>query len=113
MFTPTLASGLLFSILLIIFPLSIFHLSSLSVNIIDWVFFNSPSSPLLFTIVVDPYGLIFSSTVLFISANVIIFTHFYIEGDPFIKRFVALVLSFVLSINFLIFIPNLITLLLG
>ena len=33
--------------------------------------------------------------------------------DPFIARFVYLVLSFVLSINFLIFIPNLITLLLG
>ena len=113
MFFPLIASGLLYFLLLILLPNALTSLSLNPIHIIDWVFFSSPSRPLHLTLIVDTYGLVFSCTVLFISANVIIFTHFYIAEDPFINRFVALVLRFVLSINFLIFIPNLISLLLG
>ena len=48
-----------------------------------------------------------------ISRNVLFFSSSYIIGDPYIKRFIHLVLLFVLSINLLIFIPNLIIILLG
>jgi NADH-ubiquinone oxidoreductase chain 5 len=68
---------------------------------------------MVLSVIIDPYGLLFSSVVLFISANVIIFAHSYIKGDPFMARFIHLVLLFVLSINLLIYIPHLIALLLG
>jgi NADH-ubiquinone oxidoreductase chain 5 len=63
--------------------------------------------------VFDPVGMIFSCAVLFISRNVCQFAEFYIKDEIFIRRFLYLVLLFVLSMNLLIFIPNLITLLIG
>lgn len=54
-----------------------------------------------------------SLTVLFIASNVIIFSKSYIQADKTVPRFNYVVLLFVLSINMLIFFPNLITLLLG
>ena len=41
------------------------------------------------------------------------FSSSYISNDPFLKRFTWLVILFVLSINFLVFIPRLPALLLG
>lgn len=55
----------------------------------------------------------FGRVVLFISGSVLLFTSTYMGNDPFLPRFVFLVLLFVLSMCFLIFIPNLVTLLLG
>lgn len=111
--TPLIASTILFSIILFILPLSTLLLQSTKIFILEWVIFSSPSCPVSLNLIIDPYGLIFSSVVLFISANVILFTNSYIKEDPFVKRFTHLVLLFVLSINFLIFIPHLITLLIG
>ena len=68
---------------------------------------------MLFPIILDPIGLLFSAVVLFISANVIKFAITYMTGDPFLKRFIYLVYLFILSINILIYFPHLITLLLG
>lgn len=68
---------------------------------------------LIFPIIIDSKGLVFSRVVLFISANVVRFANYYIEGEVFIKRFIHLVILFVISINFLIFIPHMIALLLG
>jgi len=65
------------------------------------------------TLILDPIGLRFSLTVLFISANVLSFSITYIKLDKFIKRFTILVLLFILSMNLLIFIPHIIALLLG
>ena len=70
-------------------------------------------SPIVITFIFDPYGVLFSLVVLFISFNVLVFSYSYIRGDVYISRFIYIVLLFVLSINFLIFIPNLISLLLG
>lgn len=55
----------------------------------------------------------FRAVVLFISGNVISFSNYYMEGEVFIKRFTYLVILFVMSINFLIYIPHLMGLLLG
>ena len=63
--------------------------------------------------ILDPIGVTFAATVALISANVFRFANTYISDELFIRRFTALVLLFVASINFLIFIPHLIALLLG
>lgn len=56
---------------------------------------------------------IYSSIVIFISANVLKFLEEYIKIDQNKNRFTFIVLLFVISINFLIFIPNIITILIG
>lgn len=81
--------------------------------IIEWTFFSFNSVQLSIPLIIDKWGLIFSSFVLFISANVLQFGSTYIDSDPFPRRFVTLLLLFILSINFLIFIPHLIILLIG
>lgn len=116
MFTISIAlisSIFLFSIMAFILPSSLLTSLLSKTYILEWTFFSSPSAPVELVLIVDPYGLIFSSTVLFISANVILFATSYIREDLFLKRFIYLVLLFVLSINFLIFIPHLIALLIG
>ena len=109
---PTISAFFLYLLSLSIFPLALFLLITEKFFIVEWVI-SSLSSPIVLTLIADPYGCILSAAVLFISANVILFAESYIKGDPFINRFIQLVLLFVASINFLIFIPNLITLLLG
>jgi len=71
------------------------------------------STPINFTLIIDPIGIMFSCTVLFISANVLRFSTIYIAEDKYIDRFTGLVLLFILSINLLIFLPHFIILLLG
>lgn len=100
-------------LLIVIFPLIIIYTLKFQTTIIEWNVITANSLHLSFPIILDPAGLIFSSAVLFISANIIQFSISYIEGDRFIPRFIHLVLLFILSINILIFIPNLIILLLG
>lgn len=83
-----------------------------STCILEWVLIVS-STPIIFTVVADPIGMMFASVVLFISANVLSFSTIYIKEEKFKTRFTVLVLLFVLSINLLIFIPHFIILLLG
>jgi NADH:ubiquinone oxidoreductase subunit 5 (subunit L)/multisubunit Na+/H+ antiporter MnhA subunit len=71
------------------------------------------NTPISVTAIADPVGIIFSSVVLFISANVLRFSTIYIREEKFKARFTILVLLFILSINLLIFIPHFIILLLG
>jgi NADH:ubiquinone oxidoreductase subunit 5 (subunit L)/multisubunit Na+/H+ antiporter MnhA subunit len=53
------------------------------------------------------------SIVLLISGSVLGFSNRYISEEVFGPRFLGLVVIFVLSINMLVFIPNLVTVLLG
>nr|AMA06962.1 NADH dehydrogenase subunit 5 [Sipunculus nudus] len=70
-------------------------------------------APMKLLVILDPWGLLFATTVLFISANVLKFSSSYMHNDPFLPRFIILVLLFVLSMILLIFIPHMIALLLG
>lgn len=81
--------------------------------LLEWRIFSISSTPLTVTLIIDPLGLMFSCTVIIISANVLKFSTVYIKDDKFINRFTILVLLFVLSINILIFLPHLIILLIG
>lgn len=83
-----------------------------STCVFDWVL--APlTTPISVTLAADTIGIMFSSTVLLISANVLMFSKIYIEEEKFKTRFTILVLLFIMSINLLIFIPHFIVLLLG
>nr|QGX86596.1 NADH dehydrogenase subunit 5 [Lumbricus rubellus] len=81
--------------------------------LLEWNLFSISSTPMAMTVIMDPLGLLFSCTVLMISANILKFSTIYMGEDKFINRFTVLVLLFVLSMNMLIFFPHLIILLLG
>nr|YP_010261327.1 NADH dehydrogenase subunit 5 [Libellula quadrimaculata]UIB40234.1 NADH dehydrogenase subunit 5 [Libellula quadrimaculata] len=80
---------------------------------IEWELVSLNSMNVVMTLLLDWMSLIFMGFVLFISSMVIFYSHNYMEGDPFISRFILLVLMFVLSMMFLIISPNLISILLG
>ena len=71
------------------------------------------SSSIDLSTIVDGSSLLFLSVVCFISRSVLIYCEWYIDGEVFKRRFLGLVLSFVLSMVCLIFIPNFFTLLIG
>lgn len=80
---------------------------------IEWEIININSVCVVITILFDYISLIFMGFVMFISALVIYYREYYINGDENINRFIFLVLLFVLSIIFLIISPNIIRILLG
>ena len=108
-----LISQLLWLIIIILLPPTIFIALSNKIILLNWEFMASNSSPLSILFLIDPKGIIFSCIVLFISANVLQFANCYISNEKNITRFTHLVILFVLSINLLIYIPHLIRLLLG
>lgn len=110
---PFIPSKLLWFLFPIPLIRAIYLFSNNNYIIVTWNLFSFNATTLEFPIIFDSWGILFSSTVLFISANVIHFAVPYIKEEIFIPRFSRLVLLFVLSINILIFIPNLICLLLG
>ena len=61
----------------------------------------------------DSYRVVFSFVVVLISMCVIYYNGFYIDGEQFYNRFCKLVLLFVLSILFLVMIPNFLGLIIG
>lgn len=66
-----------------------------------------------FPIIIDWVSITVSLIVVLVSASVIIFSSFYIREETYLSRFTWLVILFVVSIIFLIFIPNLVGLMIG
>nr|YP_010584277.1 NADH dehydrogenase subunit 5 [Baicaloclepsis echinulata]UZT67818.1 NADH dehydrogenase subunit 5 [Baicaloclepsis echinulata] len=97
----------------LIFFISMWLMYTNKMIIMEWELISMFLSSLNITIILDIKGMLFSSVVLFISGNVMMFSTLYMKEDKFIDRFTILVLLFVLSMNLLIYIPNLIILLLG
>lgn len=108
-----LASKLLWIIFIGLLGPTLYSVLYNSTILLEWSLFSISSTPIILTLILDPLGLMFSCTVIIISANVLKFSTVYIKDDKFINRFTILVLLFVLSINILIFLPHLIILLLG
>nr|YP_010454238.1 NADH dehydrogenase subunit 5 [Sepietta obscura]QXJ42267.1 NADH dehydrogenase subunit 5 [Sepietta obscura] len=81
--------------------------------IFSWELFNCMSSGVSFDLLFDWMSCSFSGLVCFISGCVMIFSLSYMKGDLNCFRFIIMVILFVLSMNFLIFIPSLVSLLLG
>nr|QDA21715.1 NADH dehydrogenase subunit 5 [Deielia phaon] len=80
---------------------------------IEWEVLSLNSMNVVMTLLLDWMSLTFMSFVLFISSMVIFYSNNYMEGDPYISRFILLVIMFVLSMMFLIISPNMISILLG
>lgn len=81
--------------------------------LLEWSIVSSIITPINLTLIIDRTRILYSTVVILISANVLRFSTVYIIDDKFINRFTILVLAFIISINFLIYIPHLIVLLLG
>nr|YP_009642902.1 NADH dehydrogenase subunit 5 [Gari elongata]QCQ20466.1 NADH dehydrogenase subunit 5 [Gari elongata] len=64
-------------------------------------------------IILDMYSVMFSFVVLLISSSVMLYNGFYMDGEVFYSRFCKLVLLFVLSMLFLVYIPSLLGLMVG
>jgi NADH-ubiquinone oxidoreductase chain 5 len=107
------ARNLVFRLLALIIVPTTFIVMTQQPILLEWTMASISRTPILFTLVADSIGILFSCTVLFISGNVLIFSTVYIKDDKFINRFTILVLLFVTSINLLIFIPHFIVLLIG
>lgn len=82
-------------------------------TILELRLFNLSSSNFSFILIFDKVRISFSMVVTLISGRVFIFSHKYIEEDPFSGRFIWILLSFVVSINLLIFSGSIFFLLLG
>nr|YP_009971767.1 NADH dehydrogenase subunit 5 [Cucujus kempi]QNG56477.1 NADH dehydrogenase subunit 5 [Cucujus kempi] len=102
---------LMFSVLT--FTLSVYFMVFNYTLILEYHLISLNSSSVLMTILLDWMSLLFMSFVMFISSMVIFYSSDYMHGDKSIKRFILLVVLFVLSMMFLIISPNLISLLLG
>nr|YP_009239290.1 NADH dehydrogenase subunit 5 [Amphioctopus aegina]AMM04577.1 NADH dehydrogenase subunit 5 [Amphioctopus aegina] len=81
--------------------------------IISWEIFNVMSLFVELDILLDWVSCSFSSLVCLISSSICIFSVSYMKGDLNLKRFMMILMLFVLSMNFLIFIPSFVSLILG
>nr|QNV12006.1 NADH dehydrogenase subunit 5 [Galba truncatula] len=81
--------------------------------ILEFEIFMINSIPFMFTIILDKVSMSFSMIVTLISGCVFMFSSKYMEEDEFYWRFTWILLSFVISMNLLIFSGSLFFLLLG
>nr|QFG38875.1 NADH dehydrogenase subunit 5 [Taron dubius] len=102
---------LLYSVIL--FPITMSFIMLNQNIILEWSIFLMSSCNMTFMFILDPISLSFSNVVCLISGCVMLFSSSYMSHDPFLSRFVWLVMLFVLSMNLLVFIPSLPALLLG
>ena len=109
----SICSVILFTYFTLILPLLIYLVLNNKIILLEWEILSNTPHSFTFPLILDPIRVRFSCVVCLISACVMFFTSRYISGDPFLTRFVWLVMLFVLSINLLVFVPRVISLLLG
>nr|AMZ00204.1 NADH dehydrogenase subunit 5 [Potamilus alatus] len=80
---------------------------------IEWQFFYLCGVDWTLPVVIDHVSVLFSCFVCLISGSVSLFSMSYMEGEVFLRRFMLLIMAFVGSMNLLIYVPSLITVLLG
>lgn len=103
---------LIFIFLIFFCVLSIdFFLNESYIFVLEFYFSNRLR--FTFPILLDFYRILFGLVVLFIRRNIIKFCTFYIEEETYKTRFLLTLLLFILSMLFLIFIPNLVFLMIG
>nr|QQP21741.1 NADH dehydrogenase subunit 5 [Metasepia tullbergi] len=79
----------------------------------SWELMSCASSFMELELVFDWMTCSFSGLVCFISSCIMLFSKMYMKGDMYMSRFILLLFLFVVSMNLMIFISNLISLLLG
>ncbi len=98
---------------LFLFSLSTWLFLADKTILLNWEVVSLFSAALTLPLILDPWGTLFASVVCFISGNIIIFSISYMADEKNLNRFTHLVLIFVASMLFLIFIPHIMALLLG
>nr|QDH07445.1 NADH dehydrogenase subunit 5 [Pilsbryoconcha exilis] len=83
------------------------------VFVLEWEFFGACGFAMSVLVLVDLPSVLFSSVVCLIGGCVFVFSASYMEGDKFEGVFYCLVFVFVMAMNTLIFIPNLVFVLVG
>lgn len=96
-----------------LFPFTCYFVLRGKCILMEWEILSVSRTNIRLLILLDPIGLRFRNVVCFISACVLIFSSYYMAADYFLSRFIWLVIMFVLSMNFLVFIPSLVSLLIG
>lgn len=81
--------------------------------VIEWELFSQDRVFFRFTLVFDFFSFFFSFVVSLVAITVFFFGQYYIDDDKYQKGFSILLFLFVLSMFFLIFRPNMFSLLLG
>nr|YP_009499358.1 NADH dehydrogenase subunit 5 [Scutopus robustus]AWL21429.1 NADH dehydrogenase subunit 5 [Scutopus robustus] len=92
---------------------AVFSLKCGTSFILTWSLVSPISSMLEFSLLFDSLSLLFATVVFYISANVFVFSKTYMGEEENKVRFNQLVCLFVLSMCFMIFVPNLVAVLLG
>lgn len=104
-------------LLIIILLVCIFNLYKVTKNelmiISEWELFSIDAILISFPVLTDKFRLLFRAIIILISLNVMLFSVSYISKDKNLEYFVIIVMMFILSINILIFLPNILMLLLG
>nr|YP_003934263.1 NADH dehydrogenase subunit 5 [Dendropoma gregarium]ADI79374.1 NADH dehydrogenase subunit 5 [Dendropoma gregarium] len=108
-----LAAMWLFLCFSLLLPLSLWFVHYGESWLLEWSLLSLGSADIKFSLLLDPMSLMFSSVVCLISGSVLMYSSNYMSTDPFLRRFIHLVLLFVMSMNFMIYIPSLPALLLG
>nr|AUJ21244.1 NADH dehydrogenase subunit 5 [Hypselodoris bullocki] len=84
-----------------------------STTILELKLYDLSSTTFSLTLIFDKMSISFSMVVTLISGSVFIFSQKYMEEDPFSERFIWILLSFVMSMNLLIFSGSIFFLLIG
>nr|ALK03386.1 NADH dehydrogenase subunit 5 [Lepetodrilus schrolli] len=111
--SSSISSFLLFTYSAFLFPISCYFVFTNSSILVEWEILSVSSTSLTLPLILDPVGIMFSNVVCLISACVMMFSTSYMSNDVFLPRFIWLVMLFVLSMNLLIFIPSLASMLIG
>ena len=111
--SSSIRSVFLLTYTICLLPFTCYFVMNETSLLIEWTIISLRSCTITFTLILDAISLSFSNVVCLISGCVILFSSRYMSHDPFLKRFIWLVILFVLSMNLLVFIPSLPALLLG
>nr|YP_009378318.1 NADH dehydrogenase subunit 5 [Solemya elarraichensis]ARH10750.1 NADH dehydrogenase subunit 5 [Solemya elarraichensis] len=109
----SMCSMILFIYSVLVFPASVYFIIMNKWTLLEWEFFSSSTSSMTLPLLLDPLSLSFSNIVCLISACVLMFSTKYMDEEIYLSRFIWLVMLFVLSMNMLVFIPNMLSLLIG
>nr|YP_010489404.1 NADH dehydrogenase subunit 5 [Cuneopsis rufescens]UWM10818.1 NADH dehydrogenase subunit 5 [Cuneopsis rufescens] len=114
MSVPLLCSVFLFSVAVFTWVFGVYAIGSTGQSyMVEWQLLSMCSTDWSLPIIIDYISLFFSCIVCLISGSVSLFSVSYMEGEVFMRRFMLLIMAFVGSMNLLIFVPSLITILLG
>lgn len=111
-FSKLMALGLSF-VFPTLFFLLVYLVSSEVCLVLEWNVFSFEGLIFSFPFLLDKIRLVFSCVVVVISFRVMLFRITYMSGDENLEYFIYIVMFFVLSMNFLVYVPHLFFLLLG